>query len=223
MDYQLFEIIKRLQPKIVLASIKRYFQYREFQNPTLTIGLNSSFSDTQLSVHNHIGSNVVLKKVKMEGYSYINSNTQIRNCQIGWFCSIGSNVKIVLGSHPTNLISTHPAFYSHNKQFKTFSDKNYCEEYQNVTIGNDVWIGQGALILGGVKIDDGAVIAANAVVTKNVPAYTVVGGVPAQIIKKRFDADTIAILQKSQWWTKSEKWFQKNWRAMKDNDFSIFE
>jgi acetyltransferase-like isoleucine patch superfamily enzyme len=223
MFYNALKLLKNVQPKIFIAYLKRYFQYNSFKNPTLSIGLNSSFFDTQVSINNHIGSNVILNNVKIGGYSYINSNTQIRNCHIGKFCSIGSNVKIVLGFHPIDRISTHPAFYSNNKSFKTFADKSYFEEYQDVHIGNDVWVGQGALILGGVKIGDGAVIAANAVVTKDVSEYSVVGGIPARIIKKRFDTATITLLQESQWWNKSEKWLAANLRGMKDNDFTIFK
>ena len=71
----------------------------------------------------------------------------------------------------------------------------------DIVIGNDVWIGYEAVIMAGVRIGDGAVIAARAVVTRDVPPYTIVGGVPARVIRRRFDADTVARLQEMRWWT----------------------
>lgn len=219
----LINTLRLIKPSNIISKIKRHFQYKKFKEATLKIGLKSSLEQVKVNRNNYIGNNVTLSNVQIDSYTYINSNTQIRNCKIGKFCSIGSNVKIVLGFHPIDLISTHPAFYSNNKAFKTFSDKTYFEEYKEVTIGNDVWIGQGAIIVGGITIGNGAVIAANAVVTKDISAYTVVGGVPAKEIKKRFDDQKVEMLQKSKWWDNSEKWFENNWRAIKDNDFTIFE
>ena len=85
-----------------------------------------------------------------------------------------------------------------------------------VEIGNDVWIGEGAFLVGGITIEDGAVILAHAVVTKDVPPYAIVGGVPARIIKYRYDEETIAFLLRVKWWNNSIDWFQQNWRLLTD-------
>jgi acetyltransferase-like isoleucine patch superfamily enzyme len=107
------------------------------------------------------------------------------NLTIGAFCSIGPGTRLGgMGTHPLNMLSTHPVFFSTRKQSgQTYVSQNYFEEYRSTTIGNDVWIGAHALVIDGVTIGDGAAVAAGAVVTKDVPAYAVVGGVPARIIK----------------------------------------
>ena len=87
-----------------------------------------------------------------------------------------------------------------------------------VVIGNNVWIGDKATILPGVSIGDGAVIAANAVVTKDVPPYAIVGGVPAKVIGYRYDEDTIDFLLKVKWWNKDKKWFKEHWELLCDID-----
>jgi acetyltransferase-like isoleucine patch superfamily enzyme len=111
-------------------------------------------------------------------------------------------VKIGLGAHPTDRVSTSPIFYSNKNPFRinlTLGQQEF-NEYKNVKIENDVWIGANVIILGGVKISNGAIIAAGSVVTKDVNPYEIVGGVPAKLIKKRFDNNTIEILCNSKWW-----------------------
>lgn len=88
----------------------------------------------------------------------------------------------------------------------------------DIVIGNDVWIGYEATILSGVTIGDGAIIGAKAVVTKDVPAYSVVGGVPAKEIKRRFDADTIQKLQQIKWWDWSYEKIQRSIPYLKNGD-----
>lgn len=142
------------------------------------------------------------------------------NARIGAFCSIASNVKTVIDTHPIrNFVSTSPVFYSTGKQCGTtyvkksqFDEQLYAdaEKRYGVIIGNDVWIGENVLILGGVSIGNGSVIAAGAVVTKNVEPYSIVGGVPAKEIRKRFSKEQIDFLQSFEWWNKDEKWIQEN-------------
>lgn len=142
-----------------------------------------------------------LINVHLGAYSYIAANSSIRNTTIGRYCSIGSNVKSGLAYHPTNGFSTSPLFYSAKGQCGIkLIENNIVDEYYNVAIGNDVFIGSGVTILGGVKIGDGAIVAAGSVVVKDVPPYAVVGGVPARILKYRFDESTIERLLKSEWW-----------------------
>jgi len=134
-------------------------------------------------------------------FTYV-AGSEIRNSDIGSFCSIGPRVRVGgLGNHPTNRFSTHPSFYSTKRQCGyTFVRNTSFDELRRTTIGNDVWIGVGAIILDGVKVGDGACIAAGAIVTDDVAPYAIVGGVPARLLRKRLDDDTASILMNSKWW-----------------------
>lgn len=134
--------------------------------------------------------------------SYVGPGTKIFNANIGKFCSIGPEVRIGgLGKHPLNWISTSPIFYSECGPLKrSFVKRGYFKEHDKVEIGHDVWIGAHSLIFDGVNIGNGAVIAAGAVVNRDVEPYSVVGGIPARLIKKRFNEEQIKIIQSMEWW-----------------------
>jgi acetyltransferase-like isoleucine patch superfamily enzyme len=120
---------------------------------------------------------------------------------IGRYGSIADKVEIMLGgNHHTDLISTYPFGALHDlwPEARSHPYKDYSNG--DVAIGHDVWIGTGAIILSGVTIGHGAVVAARAVVTKDVPPYAIVGGNPAKIIRYRFDTTTISRLLASHWW-----------------------
>ncbi|WP_272482092.1 CatB-related O-acetyltransferase [Thomasclavelia spiroformis] len=139
-------------------------------------------------------------------YGFDNKDTLIQpGTKIGKFCSIATGVKIGLMNHPLNYLSTHPFLYYKNRGFL---NKNINEfvNIPKVIIQDDVWIGSNAIILQGITVGKGSVIAAGAVVTKNVPPYTVWGGIPAKQIKKRFDDDTIDFLLGIDWcsWDKEK-------------------
>jgi len=162
--------------------------------------------DCVFSSYNRIYRRAFIRSSNLGRMSYIAEGTSIGFANIGAFCSIGPNVAMGgLGWHPTDRLSTHPAFYSSRLQAGTsFVDANNGldneKELPHTNIGSDVWIGAGSIVLDGVTIGDGAIIAAGAVVTKNVPPYAIVGGVPAQVIRYRFDIDTITALLKWRWW-----------------------
>lgn len=133
--------------------------------------------------------------------------------EIGRYCSFGENVQIGRHPHPTHWFSTSPFFYQNGEAIldtafdgsDAFRPSDFSRSAPPVTIqktiiGNDVWIGHGAFIMPGVKIGDGAVIAAHSVVTKDVPPYAIVAGVPAQIKKFRFDEELVERLHATQWW-----------------------
>lgn len=134
-------------------------------------------------------------------YSYIGRGTQLIYARIGKFCSISGNVLVGMGHHTLSNLSTSPLFTEkHNGTGYSWTDKEPLLPYKPVIIGNDVWIGTRAIILGGVAIGDGAVVGAGAVVTKDVPPYAIVAGVPARVIRYRFEPDMIGMIAETRWW-----------------------
>lgn len=154
----------------------------------------------------------ILHDVSIGDYSYIAYSSSIASCKIGKFCSIASNVKIGLPSHPLDMTSTSPVFYNRVNRLGIKWVKNdlISNDIAHTIIGNDVWIGANAIIMSGVKVGDGSVIGAGAIVTKDVEPYSVVVGIPAKVIKKRFDDDTIINLLKIKWWNWDESKIKKN-------------
>ena len=157
---------------------------------------------TQLGERVHVLDHCILNNVSIDQYSYIGRNSLIQNAAIGAYCSIANDVMIGMGNHPVDHFSTSPLFYRVRNTFGLSlvkQDMNFAE-YQPIKVGNDVWIGCRATVLDGVTIGDGAIIAAGAVVTKDVAPYAIVGGVPARVIRSRFSEETAANIASSQWW-----------------------
>ena len=155
---------------------------------------------------------------RMGAFSYINDNAYIRAVRsIGRFCAIGPNVVVGIPEHSSKSISPNIIFPNYDSDWANgFTDYAFGNEEAiqairakqgielkdrgMVTIGNDVWIGGNVTILRGVSIGNGAILAAGAVVTKDVPPYAIVGGVPARVIKYRFSDDIIERLKSLNWW-----------------------
>lgn len=207
--------MKRLVKRILNSTIRVYIQVK---NPSVRLTNAIIDIDTKFEGKNRIGRNT---KFKGEiGYgSYIGERCNI-SAEVGRFCAIGSNVKTLSATHPLyEGVSIHPMFYSLGKQNgDTYVTEQKFKEYIfwdekkriDIKIGNDVWIGDGVTIMGGISIGDGAVVATNATVTKDVLPYTIVAGVPAREINRRFSEEIINKLQRIQWWKKDLKWIEKN-------------
>lgn len=195
----------------------------ELKNKNLLMGYMSSANSSEFGIYNTLYENVYLENVKLNDFTYISNNTTIRNCKIGKFCSIGPDCKIGLGMHPTkDYVSTHPIFFSDKKQSQiSFVKKSTFKESDDVFIGNDVWIGANVVILDGIKISDGAIIAAGSIVNKDVPPYAIYGGVPAKLIKYRFNNITIQKLLRFEWWNKEKSFLKDNVNKMKDVNLLI--
>ncbi len=134
-------------------------------------------------------------------YTYVCPGTQVSAAHVGKFCSIGPGSRIGLPSHRLEYLSTSPIFTEkRNAVGVSWTDRTDDGALVKTVIGNDVWIGAGVMILGGVTVGDGACIGAGAVVTKDVPPYAVVGGIPAKLIRYRFSPEKVGKLLELKWW-----------------------
>ena len=138
-------------------------------------------------------------------FTYFGKNCEIRNTEIGNYCSISAEVIINPFQHPINFLSTSGFAFGDNgglgtfDEFKRIKSRKKQNKQGEVKIGNDVWIGRRVIIMAGVHIGDGAIIAANSVVTKDIPPYSIYGGVAAKLIRMRFDPNLVDIISKSSW------------------------
>ena len=208
-------------------TLKRFYLRLKYRGRSVHLDKGSNITtSSRFGGHNYIG-----ERVRFDGSlgfgSYIGADSAISG-QVGKYVSIGSMVNVVKGSHPTKgFVSTHSAFYSTQNRV----DLSYCKEpcfcefqYADpeskapVLIGNDVWIGFGATLLEGVTVGHGAIIAAGAVVTKDVPPYTVVGGIPAKEIRKRFPQETVEKLLDFCWWDKDPQWLAQHSESFRNSE-----
>ena len=175
-------------------------------NPNIVVGDYTMYND-------FVNDPVLFEKNNVLYHYPINHDKLI----IGKFCSIACGAKFLFNSanHTLSSLSTYPfpLFFEEWNLEKKDVTKSW-DNKGNIIIGNDVWIGYEAVILAGVTIGDGAIIGTRAVVTKDVPPYTIVGGVPAKPIKKRFSEEFISKLLDIQWWNWSDEKIAKNIKAI---------
>jgi acetyltransferase-like isoleucine patch superfamily enzyme len=186
------KILSWYNPQAARLSKSQYFNLSY-------VSLISAYSKVSTKAKCHGPYRIIESEI--DDYTYIAEGSMVFLTSIGKFCSIGPNFLSGYGIHPLNGISTHPMFYSTLKQNgMTLSKVDKVVERKKIKIGNDVFIGANVTILDGVTIGDGAVIGAGAVVTSDIEPYSVVGGVPAKLIKYRFSSDIINHLLKIEWW-----------------------
>lgn len=171
-------------------------------NPNITVGDFTMYNDFVNDPTLFENNNVL--------YHYPINHDKLK---IGKFCSIACGAKFLFNSanHTLSSLSTYPfPLFFEEWGLEKKDVTNAWDNKGDIVIGNDVWIGYEAVVLAGVTIGDGAIIGTRAVVTKNVPPYTIVGGVPAKPIKKRFSEETISALLEIQWWNWSKERIARN-------------
>jgi phosphonate metabolism protein (transferase hexapeptide repeat family) len=159
--------------------------------------------DAKLGRFTEIGERVSFKDSELGDYSYVDRHCEVIYARIGKFCAIASGVCINALAHPIERVSQHKFTYRPNEYFlgarldSTFRESR---RTKRVEIGNDVWIGHGATVLPDIRIGDGAVVGAGAVVTRNVRPYAIVAGIPARFVRWRFQPEMASRLIALAWW-----------------------
>lgn len=193
-------LCKNLIKKIKLQRRKIYISIYSF------VG-----NDVYFSGRNIIGKKTTINNASIGIGTYIGNDCVFNYCKIGSFCSIANGIKILKNDHPiSDFLSTHPAFHrgKHAKMklvgLDIYTDEEFCNKNEiKVNIGSDVWIGEDVKIMPGITIGNGAIIGAGSIVTKDIPPYSIAVGVPAKVIRKRFDDNIIIQIQNKPWWKDS--------------------
>ncbi len=210
----------------IIKKICKYFFLKLKWHKKLQFGIRANI-DISSSFE---GANKICGNTHFKGYmgygSYIASDGFLSG-KIGRFTSIAGKCYVIVGRHPYKepFVTTCPMFFSLMKQNgytfaneQLYDEFKYAEENSYVIVGSDCWIGHDVKLIEGVRVGDGAVVLAGAVVTKDVPSYSIVGGVPARIIDYRYDEETIQFLLKTRWWDNDIEWIKDNWKLMTDLD-----
>lgn len=213
--------MKRLIQIIIIFFYRIYLRRRKHVSIHYNTFVNSL---TEFEGYNKLGAQSVVSSSFIGMGTYMGRNNNLPFTRIGRFCCIATNVKVIIGTHPVNgFVSFHPAFFSPNRQAGfSFVDELYFNEHVkindklNCVIGNDVWVGEDVRIIAGVTIGDGALIAAGSLVTKDVKPYSIVGGVPAKLIRYWFSSKDINFLSDFKWWDKDLDWLRENADVMRD-------
>ena len=195
----------------LILKVKKLIRATFYNN--VQISKKATVSNTQTEEYVHLANYCNVSNCKIGSYTSIGRFSNVFNTKIGRFCSISWNVTIGATQHPLRNLTTHA--FPYVTMFDFTDRDNKIVQYTN--IGNDVWIGTNAVIMPGVVINNGAVIGANAVVTKDVEAYGIYVGVPAKKINSRFSPELIKVLQKLEWWDWSREVIEKKLHLFKGN------
>lgn len=208
------------QKDSVWSNLLKRQQIIKLKKRHIIIEHDACFKNTSFEGNNVVGNETNINQSNIGFGTYIGCKCNLSESRIGRFSSIASGVNIIRGQHPVSeFITTCPAFYSHEcgggfsyVRRSYYSPYRYANKKRKfvIDIGNDVWIGKNAMIMEGITIGDGAIVGAGALITKDVAPYSVVVGVPAKEIKKRFSQEDIDNLLRFKWWNKDKRWIEKN-------------
>lgn len=167
-----------------------------------SIDPTATLRSSRLGAWCSVGARAKLAEAELGDYTYVCEDTDLAYCTLGRFCSIASGVRINPGNHPLHRAALHHFTYRASAFALGEDDAAFFDwrRSRHVTIGNDVWIGHRAIVMPGVTIGDGVAIGSGAVVTHDVPDFAVVVGVPARVLRMRFDDETARTLKRVAWW-----------------------
>lgn len=174
-----------------------------FFDPAPRIHASAQTKNCRIGRYCVVGERTILRDVTLGAFSYFERQGEAIYADIGKFCSIAANTRINALEHPLERVTSHKLSYRPNEFFRYQGIDQQWRSYRankRVSIGHDVWIGHGAVVLPGIKIGSGSVIGANAVVSRDVPPYTIVAGVPARRLRLRFVAPVAERLLALNWW-----------------------
>ncbi len=180
------------------------------------IGEFSRVKESVLMDNVRIDRNNYIENSSIDRFSYTGMNSVVMHSDIGSFCSISWNVTIGGANHDYSRVAQHSFLYNDRDRLRPGNVKGYDRFSQKLTIGNDVWIASGAVVTRGVSIGDGAVVGANAVVTRDVPPFSIVVGSPARVIGYRFSDEVIELLLELKWWDWSKEKITESFQFLND-------
>ncbi len=200
-------MIKTIIKKILFSyKIYKYSKNNKIQK-NCTIGKKVTLNNCIFSEHSRVAEYASVHNTEVGSYSALGRYSKIVHTKIGKYCAISWDTTINAISHPYNHLTI--SAFPYVPRVGNFVKKRK-QTYKEVIIKNDVWIGANSVIMPGVTIGNGAIIGAGAVVTKDVPDYAIVVGVPAKIVKYRFEEDIIKRLLELKWWDLDPKVIKKN-------------
>lgn len=191
-------------------------------DPTAVVSEGCSIQNSTLKPHSRLKSHVELRDSILGDYSYISSHSVVNKTKIKKFSSIAHGTFIGLWEHNT-YVTTHSFYLYETSGGFVKGYENYDRDSEWTSVGNDVWIGANAVVLKGVSIGDGAIVAAGSVVTKDVPPYAIVAGNPARLVRYRFDEEDIGFFNQVQWWDIDREIIQEMVDAGVWKDFARFK
>jgi len=176
--------------------------------PTKTLGIaplidpTAQIRDSRFGAYCEVGARTRIAESSFGDYSYVVNDSDIIYTSVGKFCSIAAQTRINPGNHPLDRVALSHFTYRSSAYGLGEDDAAFFDwrRSHRAVLGNDVWIGHGAIVLPGVKLGNGAAVGAGAVVSRDVPPFAIVVGVPARIVRYRFPAELVAALERIAWW-----------------------